>query len=262
MAIPHRTVGTGPHTVFCLHGWFGSSDGWGTFPDWLDTGRFTYVFTDNRGYGARRDETGDYTLDEVAGDVIALADQLGADRFSLIGHSMGGSEVLKVLALAPERVTSLVGLSPVGAQPTALDEAGHELFYGAYADRDKRCTILDFTTGNRLTRTWVDAVADWSLAHSSVDGFKGAGRAWLEADFLDDVTGTNTPIHVIVGEHDPALGETTVNQTWTPYFPNCTVEVMPNAAQYPMFETPVALATSVERFLSDQAELRPTASRR
>ena len=53
MSIAHRTVGTGPHTVFVLHGWFGSADGWGDFPAYLDGEAFTWGFTDNRGYGAR-----------------------------------------------------------------------------------------------------------------------------------------------------------------------------------------------------------------
>lgn len=30
--LPHRTVGHGPKTVFLLHGWLGSADGWGLFP--------------------------------------------------------------------------------------------------------------------------------------------------------------------------------------------------------------------------------------
>lgn len=249
MSIPRRTVGTGPHTVLCLHGWFGSSDGWGLLPEYLDGERFTYVFTDNRGYGARMDEPGEYTLDEVAADVLALADELGAERFSLVGHSMGGAEVLRVLAKAPERVDRLVAVTPVGATPTPLDEAGHDLFFGAAEKRENRYAIVDLTTGNRLTPTWVESVVDWSLAHSTKEAFAGALDAWANADFLNEVEGDATPILVIVGEHDPALGEATVRQTYAPHFPNATIEVMGNAGHYPMFETPVALATSIERFL-------------
>lgn len=251
MTIPHRTVGSGPHTVFCLHGWFGSSDGWGSFPDYLDGATFTYVFTDSRGYGARKDEAGEYSLDEVADDVLALADELGADTFSLIGHSMGGAGVLRVLAKAPDRVRKLVGITPVGAQPTPFDEAGRGLFYGAAENRENRYGIVDFTTGNRLTPTWVNSVVDWSLEHSDTGAFQGALEAWANADFLSEVEGSQTPVLVIPGEHDPALGEATVKQTWEPHFPNLTIEVMPNAGHYPMFETPVALATSIERFLAD-----------
>lgn len=251
MTIAHHSVGTGPHTVFCLHGWFGSAQGWGSFTDCLDGERFTYVFTDSRGYGARKDEAGEYTLDEIAGDVLALADELGADTFSLMGHSMGGAGVLRVLAQAPDRVRKLIGITPVGAQPTPFDEASHGLFFGAAQNRENRYGIVDFTTGNRLTPTWVNSVVDWSLEHSTVEAFHGALKAWAHADFLGEVEGGQTPILVLAGEHDPALGEATVRQTWEPYFPNLTIEVMPNAGHYPMFETPVALATTVERFLAD-----------
>ena len=249
MSIPHRTVGSGPHTVFCLHGWFGSAEGWGEFPGYLDQDKYTWVFTDNRGYGARKGETGDYSLDEVAADVLALADKLGAQEFSLVGHSMGGAEVLRVLAKAPDRVRRLVALTPVGASPTPFDADGHALFFGAPESRDHRYGIIDLTTGNRLTPNFINKVVDWSLEHSTVEAFAGALDAWAHADFLDEVAGNQTPILVIPGEHDPALGEATVRQTWLPHFPDCTIEVMPNAGHYPMFETPVALATSIERFL-------------
>jgi pimeloyl-ACP methyl ester carboxylesterase len=54
---------------------------------------------------------------------------------------------------------------------------------------------------------------------------------------------------VIVGENDPALGEAAMKGTFMEWYPNAELEVFGNAGHYPMFETPVALATSVERFL-------------
>lgn len=250
MSIPHRTVGHGPKTVFILHGWFGSADGWGTFPDYLDSDIATWVFTDNRGYGARMAEAGDFTLDEVADDLLALADELGAQTFSLVGHSMGGAEVLRVLAKAPDRVDRLIAVTPVGASPTPLDDAGKDLFFGAPDDDGRRFGIVDFTTGNRLAPQFVQSIVDWSRAHSTVDGFRGAVEAWANADFLDEITGNETPMLVIPGEHDPALGVATVSQTYVPNFPNANVEVMGNAGHYPMFETPVALATMINRFIA------------
>lgn len=249
MSIAHRTLGHGPKTVFLLHGWFGSADGWGSFSDFLDPEVATWVFTDNRGYGARQSESGDFSLDEVAGDILALADELGAQRFSLVGHSMGGAEVLRVLALAPDRVERIVAITPVGASPTPLDEAGRDLFFGAPDDDGKRYGIIDFTTGSRLTPQFIDAIVTWSREHSTVDAFRGAVQAWANADFLEDVAGNPIPIQVIVGEHDPALGEETVKQTYVPNFPGATIEVMANAGHYPMFETPVALATSINHFI-------------
>src|SRR5215831_4202208 len=69
-----------------LHGWFGSARGWGSLPDYLDGSAFTYVFPDLRGYGSRRDVTGDFTMAKAAADALALADELGWERFSLVGQ--------------------------------------------------------------------------------------------------------------------------------------------------------------------------------
>ena len=37
--------------------------------------------------------------------------------------------------------------------------------------------------------------------------------------------------------------------TWLSFFPNAEMTVLAEAGHYPMFETPVALATSIEEFL-------------
>lgn len=251
MSIPHRTVGSGPHHVFCLHGWFGSSQGWGSFPDHLDGDRFTYHFVDYRGYGARKDVEGDYSLQEIAQDVVALADELGVERFSLIGHSMGGAAVQRVLAVAPDRVEKMVGIAPVGAMPTPFDDDGRALFFGAPERRENRYGIVDLTTGNRLTPVWVNQVVEHSLENSTVASFAGHLDAWAGADFVDEVKGQQLPVLAVVGEHDPALGEATIRQTWEPTYPSCRVEVMANAGHYPTDETPVRLATVVEAFLRD-----------
>lgn len=114
-----RTHGSGPLTVLYLHGWFGSAAaGWGTeFVDVLDADAATHVFLDQRGYGRRQDEAGEFTLDEIASDALAAADALGAETFAVVGHSMGGSAAQRVLSLAPDRVQAIVGISPAPATP-------------------------------------------------------------------------------------------------------------------------------------------------
>ena len=84
-----------------LHGWFGSARGWGSLPEYLDGSAFTYVFPDLRGYGSRRDVTGEFTMAEAAADALALADELGWDRFAMVGHSMSGKAVQHAVLQAP-----------------------------------------------------------------------------------------------------------------------------------------------------------------
>ena len=103
MAGSYVTVGSGDHHVIALHGWFGSALGWGHLTDYLNTAQFTYAFPDLRGYGSRQDEPGDFTMAEAAADAIGLADALGWDRFSLVGHSISGVAIQHVLDQAPHR---------------------------------------------------------------------------------------------------------------------------------------------------------------
>jgi pimeloyl-ACP methyl ester carboxylesterase len=252
-SIPAVRVGSGEHAVLCLHGWFTSASGWGPLTDVLDGDRFSYYLMDYRGYGARRDVPGEHTMAEIAADTLALADQVGADRFSVVGHSMGGMAADRVLVEAPGRVRSIVAVNPVPATGFPFDDDGWALFTAAVQDEAKRVAIIDFTTGNRLTAGWVARMARGSVEQSDRDAYGDYLRAWGREDFSDRVTGdaiTRVPVKVIVGEHDPAVGPDLAQQTWLKLHPGAELEVMPNAGHYPMWETPVALATSIEEFLA------------
>jgi pimeloyl-ACP methyl ester carboxylesterase len=243
------TVGSGPVHVLALHGWFGSGRGWGALPDLVDGSRFTYAFPDYRGYGERRDVAGDYTIAEAAADLLAVADELGWDRFSLVGHSMGGIVAQRILADASGRVERLVGISPVPASGVPFDEQGWALFSGAAEDPAKRRAIIDFTTGNRLAGTWLDRMVRDSLDTSAAEAFAAYLPAWARTDFAAEVSGNPVPVLTIVGEHDPALGEAAVRGTWLAHYPNASLEVLGNAGHYAMHETPVRLVTVLDDFL-------------
>ena len=250
MTAPHVRVGGGDRKVFCLHGWFGSSTGWGSWPGLMDETQSTYVFVDYRGYGQRKEVQGEFTMAEISADVLALADDLGWETFDVIGHSMGGMAAQRVLADAPHRVRRLVAISSVPATGVPLDDQSWGLFAGAAADDENRATIIDFTTGNRLTRTWIDQMVAHSAERSTRDALSDYLTSWTKTDFADEIAGLKHPIKVIVGEHDPVLGKAAMEQTLMKHYPNASLEVMPNAGHYAMFETPVSLATSVETFLA------------
>jgi pimeloyl-ACP methyl ester carboxylesterase len=248
------TLGSGAHHVLAVHGWFGSARGWGSLPEFLDGSRYTYAFMDLRGYGDRKQVSGQFTMEEAAADALTLADELGWDRFSVIGHSMGGKIGHRVLLRAPGRVRALVGVNPVPAAGMPMDEHTWGLFHGAVDEPGNRAAIIDFTTGGKLTKSFVDRVVRHSLENSTVQAFGGYLPSWATSDFSGEAANeagnsASVPVKVIVGETDPAVSAAVMKQTWLTYFPGAELEVMANAGHYPMFETPVALATSIERFL-------------
>lgn len=83
----------------------------------------------------------DYTVLDLAGDVLAVADSLGLDRFALVGHSLGGGVIAAAANRAPDRVAGLLFVDPVGEQRRARDEVVQFLFE---LDRDYRGTISGY----------------------------------------------------------------------------------------------------------------------
>ena len=246
----HLLIGSGPHKVIGLHGWFGHANGWGPFAQHLNGKDFSYAFMDQRGYGGMKGKGGPYTVEQIARDALALADHLGWQRFSLIGHSMGGVSIQQVLVAAPERVRALVALTPVSAAGVPFDEQGWQLFSAAGSDPQARRNIFDFTTGNRLTGTWLDAMVASTKAHSDDEAVAGYLPSWAKTSFVERVQDKKLPVLVLPGEHDAALSEDACRATWMQHYPHAELQVLANAGHYPMDETPIWLATVVEKFLA------------
>ncbi len=250
MTSSYVTVGSGNHHVLAIHGWFGWARGWGSLPEWLDGSAYTYVFMNLRGYGDRKDVAGEFTVDEAAADALAVADDLGWDWFSVIGHSMGAKFGHRMLLEAPDRVRKLVGLNAVPAGAAPFDEPGWALFSGASTDPQNRAAIVDLTTGNKLTKTFINRIVQSSLDNSTVEAFAAYLQAWAKSDFSAQAkVDTATPVKLIVGVNDPILSADAMEQTWRVTFPDAELTILPDAGHYPMFESPVSLATSIEEFL-------------
>ncbi|VVE22132.1 alpha/beta hydrolase [Pandoraea pneumonica] len=243
----HR-VGTGPHVVLVLHGWFGDAHAFDAIEAWLSRDEFTYVFMDYRGYGGMREVAGAYTIDEIADDALALADALGAQQFSLIGHSMGAMAIEKIAVLASERVRALIPVTPVPCGGVPFDAQRRAMFENAAHDIELRQAIIDRSTGHRLPSQWIEWKAAYSASRSTPEAFAAYFAAWADTNFSHEITGVH-PMKVLVGEHDPTFNATLVRETYLQRYPHATLEVMPNAGHYPMNETPLALVTAIESFL-------------
>ena len=248
--LPHEVHGTGEHRVLALHGWFGDRTSFHGITPYLDESSFSYVFADCRGYGEAEHLDGEFSTEEVARDALALADQLGWDTFSLIGHSMGGKAAQRIVAMAPERIRKLVGISPVPASGAGFDPATAAFFATAAADPAARRAIIDNTTGKRLPARWLDAMIEQSLACSTAEAFAGYLPHWSAGDFHQLVEGNPVPALAVVGAHDPELSADVMRATLLTWFPNAQLCVIADAGHYAIDETPLALVSIIERFLA------------
>lgn len=65
---------------------------------------------------------GDYGVMDHVFDLASLVEHLGLDRFTLMGHSLGGNITLRFAGLFPDKIEKLVAIEGLGPSPKMLAE--------------------------------------------------------------------------------------------------------------------------------------------
>jgi esterase len=98
----------GAPVLLMLHGLRGTAHGWDGVAGPL-ADRFHIYALDQRGRGdSDWAPNAEYRADAYVSDIEQLVENLGLERFILVGHSMGGSNTILYTARHPERVIAAV----------------------------------------------------------------------------------------------------------------------------------------------------------
>ncbi len=256
MILGHDVQGRGSVAVVVLHEWLGDHTNYDPVRPYLDGDRFTWIFADFRGYGRSRgmaavQAAGAITVEDAAADVLALMEALGHRRFAVVGHSMGGMVGQRLAALAPERVTCLVAVTPVPASGFPADQAVRARMRALLEDDDALAAGVDLRTGHRYGAGW----RAWKAAAARRAASREAQLAYLAmfttANFAREVEGLTLPVLAVLGEHDlPLYREASIRPLFGRWYRNLEVIVCREAGHYPMLEAPVFLASAMERFIA------------
>ena len=155
--IPRSSTGASPGTgpvLVLLNGWSVSGLVWPTA--WVErlSKRFRVVRIDNRGTGWSRRAPAPYAIADLADDVVAVLDAIGADPATVLGLSMGGMIAQELALRSPERVERLF---VVASRPPA---PGHIPAVGRHAARAVVAPVPDgVTVREHLRAAWARACA-------------------------------------------------------------------------------------------------------
>jgi pimeloyl-ACP methyl ester carboxylesterase len=108
--------------VLLLHGFPQSSHEWRAQLRALGAAGYRAVAYDQRGYSpdACPPEVGEYRMEELVADLLAVADAIGAERFDVVGHDWGGAVAWHVAGRHAERVRTLTAVSTPHPWPLQL----------------------------------------------------------------------------------------------------------------------------------------------
>ena len=185
------------HSLGCDHGMWAPQ-----MPDLLD--HFQVLRYDTRGHGASAVPAGDYTLDQLGQDVLALADKLSFAKFAFCGLSMGGAVGQWLAINAPQRLTALVlaNTSPKFGTPDiwdarrkAVSEGGMQAVVDAIMQR--------FFSPDKQETIWAQSTRAVLLG-TDPKGYVACCSALRDADTRASLSRISTPTLVIGSDQDPS----------------------------------------------------------
>lgn len=200
--------------------------------------RFRLLRYDHRGHGGSPVPPGPYKIEDLGRDVLAMLDELGIERFSFCGLSIGGTVGMWIAGEVPERVERLVLCCTAPRfDPDTYDARSRKVraeSVGSIAD-----AVLErwFTPEFRAARPETVEWAGKMLRATPAEGYAGCCEAVRDADLQDRLEDIQAPTLVIAGAEDPAA---TVDQAESirDSIPDARLVVIEDAAHLANVEQP------------------------
>lgn len=263
--------------VFLLHGW---PEFWWTWHRVLPAlaEKFDVIVPDLRGFGDSR-ATGASLAESPgaathAGDILALADILGLDRFGIASHDVGAYIAQHIARTTPERLTGLFFFNaPYPGIGRRWVDAHHvqEIWYQSFHQLPWAAQLVGHSRETcriyfeNMLHHWAHRPGTFDgLIEPWVDNFMKPGNieggfAWYAATHAarmalvqhdaPNLPKITTPSRFFWGRHDPIL-----RSDWTDrlpdYFENPFIELAENAGHFVHLETPEAASTRMIEFFS------------
>lgn len=207
---------------------------------------------DTRGHGRSDALPGDYSIERLGNDLLAVIEATGAPQVDLCGVSIGGMTALWVAIHAPGRVRRLV-LANTAARigdVTMWNEriaAARAHGLGPLADASM---LRWFTEAFRRREPGVIARHRAVFERTSVDGYVGCCAALRDADLRASAPRVACPTLIVAGLHDPAT-PAELGHWLAATIPGAQIAEL-DAAHLSNVECAAEFTDAVERFLTHE----------
>jgi 3-oxoadipate enol-lactonase len=167
---------------------------------------FRVITYDARGHGYSQVNSGDYTIEQLGRDALAVLDAAGVESAHVCGISLGGLTAMWLGVHAPGRVKSLV-LANTGARIGSLEMWTERI---AFVRRQGMATLADmtmprwFTDGFRARQPQTVEQFRAMVAACPKDGYLGCCAALRDADLREAMSTMSCPVLCVAGSSDQA----------------------------------------------------------
>ena len=226
-----------------LHCFGGSGKSWAQVSELLGAS-WHCVTPDLRGFGDSKSLPEPYTLADAADDVLALVKSLGLDRYTLVGHSMGGKIAMAIAARQPPGLVQLVLLAPSPPSPEPIPTEERAQLLADYLNRAAAENATRKSCGKALPAALFTQAVDDRLCTSHV-----AWRWWLEIGSKEDISVDLMPIRVpcqvLVGASDINIPASLVQAEVMPHLQAGKLQIVPGVGHLLPLEAPYVVVQAI-----------------
>jgi len=168
---------------------------------------FRVLRYDTRGHGASRATPGEYSIADLAGDVVSLCDALGIERFAWCGLSLGGMIGQWLAVHAPGRISQLVlaNTSARLSDPAAMESRRQMVMNGGMAAVESLVMARFFSPEVLAANSPAIASARRTLLATDPAGYAGCCAAIRDMDHRELLAKIEVPTLVISGDGDVGM---------------------------------------------------------
>lgn len=249
----------GPAVVL-VHGFGASAADWEPWAERLGE-RFRLIALDLPGHGLTQTPTGrPENLDDFVDVVEAVARAAGADRFVLVGSSLGGQVAWRYAERHGDRLRGLVLVDAAG-WPPPRGGAGTGAFARLLRTPPARALLrrlnarpvvraglqAAFTDKRLVTAALIDRYADFSRAPGHRDVILSLAQRPEDAASAEGLSAIHTPTLVMVGADD-ALIPPSDGRRFADAIPGAVFKIFDACGHLPMEEAPDRSASAFAAF--------------
>lgn len=208
---------------------------------------------DLRGHGGSETTTGEYALNALSDDLLALATQLAFDRFCAVGVSLGALTALDGAARAPQRVRSVVACSvavSIPPPPGGWDARAAQVREHGMAPLGQPMVERMFSAAFRDSGDPAIESTRSALLGTDPAGYAAACAVLRDADVTSALQKVVQPVVVVAGESD-VLTPSVAGQAMVERLAHGSLQVVPGG-HFPPVECPIELARVVRGVSSVQ----------
>jgi pimeloyl-ACP methyl ester carboxylesterase len=253
---------TGPQgapALLLLHGFGSSLQAWDDWSLKLEQ-KYRLIRLDLPGFGLTgASPANDYSEEKDLAILTHFVDKLGLEKFSVVGHSMGGKMAWSLAASQPERVQALVLMAPdgfpetkdIGTKPYEVPAIMGLIKFVLPKYLVRKSIEPAFSDADALNDALVNRYFDMLRAPGVRGAILERSNQTIYTDPVPRLKAIKAPTLLIWGEQDQMIPSTNA-QSYANILSNSTTVLIPKLGHLLQEEQPEKGLAAVMQFLDDQ----------